>query len=448
MKKPEYRYAVDGDGRIGVSNGGGSSILTPRLTADTVEHSWLAPFEQPERDLIRVAAAIHSVDRLSRRIPHGTSDGLERELHWQRTLHVKVAVEDPDRWKAVRDRVARLLAFMTDDEWDLSFTKCGDRARPRPLFSEDCEDAEVALFSGGLDSILGTYLRSRSVKKLVVVSVHGIQVRESAQRRAIRMLKESNFFAVPLHWVSFDHQLRHGDPSEKSQRCRGFLFLSIGAAVARTVHASALHTYENGVGALNPPMNHAQVGAQNTRAMHPGTLASLEEVLALVQDEPVRLEAPFLYSTKGEMCREAREHLIELALASNSCDEGERGKPNPAEHCGLCTSCLLRRTALFAALREKDPTPYRDCTRAHGDYDVRAFEQQAERFGRTQDWSALLRSDPNLALITKFARRRGLAAAVTTERVRDLFARHNTELDDFYGSRRPRPKTAISEASV
>jgi 7-cyano-7-deazaguanine synthase in queuosine biosynthesis len=336
---------------------------------------------------------------------------------------------------------------MTDDDWKLSFARCTDHARSQPLFTEDCENAEVGLFSGGLDSIVGTYLRSRAAKKLVVVSVHGIQVRASAQQRAITMLQR-NFLADRLHWANFHHQLRHANPPEKSQRCRGFLFLSIGAAVARTVRASALHTYENGIGALNPPMNLAQVGAQNTRAMHPGTLASLEAVLELVQDAPVRLEAPFLFSTKGEMCREAREHLIALARASNSCDEGEHGKPDPAEHCGLCTSCLLRRSALFAALGKKDPTLYRNRTSSHDDYDVIAFEQQAHRFGAGQDWSTLLRADPNLALIGCYAKRRGIAPAVATDRIRDLFARHRAELVDFYAARRPRPNTASSEECV
>ncbi|ACL64455.1 PP-loop superfamily ATPase-like protein [Anaeromyxobacter dehalogenans 2CP-1] len=447
MKSPAYRYEVDGGGRIVVSHGGGTHILTPKLTADTVERSWLAPFARPERDLIRVAAAIHSVDRLSRRIPQGTK-GLERELHWQRRLHVKLAVEDPDRWAAARERVARLLAFMTDDEWNLTFASCSDHLRPQPLFTENCENAEVGLFSGGLDSIVGTYLRSRTAKKLIVVSVHGIQVRASAQQRAITMLQRASFFSVPLHWVSFDHQLRHAHPPEKSQRCRGFLFLSIGAAVARTVGASTLHTYENGIGALNPPMNLAQVGAQNTRAMHPGTLASLEGILEVVQDDPVRLEAPFLFSTKGEMCRDAREHLIPLAQASNSCDEGEHGKPDPAEHCGLCTSCLLRRSALFAALGDKDPTPYRNRTSSHDDYDVLAFEQQARRFGGMQDWSTLLRSDPSLALIASYSKRRGTAPAVVADRIRDLFGRHRAELDSFYAARRPRPKIASSEERV
>jgi 7-cyano-7-deazaguanine synthase in queuosine biosynthesis len=445
VNRPVYRYEVDGDGRIVASDG--THVFAPKLTADMVERSWLSPFAQPERDLVRVAAAIHSVDRLSRRIPRDAK-GLERDLHWQRTIQVKIAVEDPERWDAAADHLARVLAFMTDDAWKITFSKCSNHARSQPLFSEDCQDAEVALFSGGLDSIVGTYVRSRAAKKLVAVSVHGIQVRASAQQRAIKVLQKPNVLDVPLHWVSFDHQLQRANPPEKSQRCRGFLFLSIGAAVARTVGASALHTYENGVGAFNPPMNLAQVGAQNTRAMHPGTLASLERILELVQDHAIRIDAPFLFATKGEVCREAVSVLMTLALAANSCDEGEHGKPDPAEHCGLCTSCLLRRTALFTALGTKDPTPYRDRTSAHDEYDVLAYEQQADRFGAMQPWPTLLRSDPNLAYVTAYAKRRGADPTTFTERVRDLFARHRAELKNFYAARRPRPKSVIAEERV
>jgi hypothetical protein len=53
--------------------------------------------------------------------------------------------------------------------------------------------------------------------------------------------------------------------------------------------------------------------------------------------------------TKGELCREVEEDLDMLARCSMSCDETERGKSD-LTHCGICTSCLLRRVSLHRSL--------------------------------------------------------------------------------------------------
>jgi hypothetical protein len=72
------------------------------LFVDGVQHpqGWLTNFDQPERDLLRVTAAVLDLDRLSRRRPHDTK-AEKRELHWRRVFDIEIAVENPSRWQAV-----------------------------------------------------------------------------------------------------------------------------------------------------------------------------------------------------------------------------------------------------------------------------------------------------------------------------------------------------------
>ena len=90
---------------------------------------------------------------------------------------------------------------------------------------------------------------------------------------------------------------------EKGQRSRAFVFSALGVAAAVQAEADTLHVYENGVGALNLPLNETQLGVDNYRGVHPRSLMLLESLLALVLDNPVCIENPYLFRTKAEMCR-------------------------------------------------------------------------------------------------------------------------------------------------
>ena len=103
-------------------------------------------------DLLVLAAHVHAADtRVSR--------SSESQDGWTRELRLVVPVADPDRWRAATPTFVRMLNFLTGDRWSLAF-----RARPRrfarvaptppgrligPPFND------LALFSGGLDSLIG-----------------------------------------------------------------------------------------------------------------------------------------------------------------------------------------------------------------------------------------------------------------------------------------------------
>jgi len=115
---------------------------------------------------------------------------------------------------------------------------------------------------------------------------------------------------------------------------------------------------------LNLPFNKRQLGTQHTRSVHPHTLLSLSRLLSLLGIENVSYEAPFMFSTKGELCAELRMTSLEkLCSKTISCDSFAIRQPTNAKdpttelHCGKCSSCLLRRQAVFNAQIEKEDAP-------------------------------------------------------------------------------------------
>jgi hypothetical protein len=75
----------------------------------------------------------------------------------------------------------------------------------------------------------------------------------------------------------------------------------------------------------------------------------MSEFLNLILQQPLRIDNPFQFSTKAQMCQPLKRlSLDNLITRTVSCDSFPlriRGVPQ----CGLCTSCLLRRLALHAA---------------------------------------------------------------------------------------------------
>lgn len=389
----DFSYRVDAAGHVCTFRGE-EAVATGSIVLDGVSRATaVGPFDRAERDLLRVMGSILAADRLSPRRGSGLRR-TTRDLAWQRTIRLQVAVEDPNRWAGVSARLAGLLHFMTDDKWELTFD-----VAPRPALQESLPTAgterptEIALFSGGLDSVAGMFVRSRARGgTFLAVSACGNDVRGRAQIAALQGLRH---LGVSVQSLKLAHQLRDTDRGrnhmEASQRTRALLFLAMGAVTASHLFLPSFSVYETGIGGMNLPMSSAQVGAQGTKAMHPRTLALFDELLLSVLERRVRVIAPFFLQTKGELCREAGTALASLASLTMSCDEGDGHKPDAMEHCGVCTSCLFRRIGLFSAGLRADPTRYRDLVmRRHGTYELRTFEGHAAQLRSCQTFGDLI----------------------------------------------------------
>lgn len=451
MKPPAYSVEVGALGHLRILGREGTPLPQCRIETDeaTIASDILGPFDRPARDLLRIATAVMATDRLCLRRPSDRHD-LERELTWHRQLSLCVTLEDPDRWQAASGELNAALRFLTDDAWSVTFTGgATPRAQQKALFDRELPpDRELALFSGGLDSLAGALARlnatADTTRHLILVSEYGQLVR--------RRLMVDAFNAVPMEtgarrrasWLGLNYQLRDVPDDQRedtSQRSRGFLFFSIAAAVATTMGIDRVSSFETGIGALNPPMNSAQVAALNTRSMHPQTLTLLERLFARVLDRPLQLDLPFFLMTKGELCLAAGRDLLTAVNAAVSCDEGERAKKRDEMiHCGFCTSCLFRRSALWFALKGKDPTPYRETSAvSDASYTIEAYRQHAIRFARAAGgWRQLLAADPTIrAAVDRLASGSADRGRVEEE-LQALARRHSSQVLGFLDAAAPR----------
>jgi 7-cyano-7-deazaguanine synthase in queuosine biosynthesis len=296
-------------------------------------------------DLMEIATAVYSADRLQSR---GRGDAYQ--LGWCRRLRVHVPVRSPELWRRHEGELVELLSWLTDDEWDLHFHSSGSTRAPLDdlqdyLFPAVPERAQVALFSGGLDSTAGLAVDLADDPRVDVLTVRVV-----TNRRMERWQEDILcHFGDRVHDCRFPLNLASGRSSETTQRTRGFLFLSAGVATALTAGRNCLRVYENGIGAINLPLLESQRGSQATRAVHPRTLQMMQRLASSLNGAEFRIELPHLWSTKAELLRKAPPLSMSAYARSVSCDFAFATRTKSAAQCGQCTSCILRRQSVFAA---------------------------------------------------------------------------------------------------
>ncbi|WP_405984914.1 hypothetical protein [Streptomyces sp. NBC_00872] len=338
---------------------------------------WESPTRAPDRrqllaaapdwadDFQRVARAVFAADRCTSR-----EETFDR---WTRHIRLSVPVTAPDAWTRALPHLIALLATVTGDRWEVEFRPYDADARPRsrPLpFAPDEYAREVALFSGGLDSLGWAAQRAtvRSPQALLLVmfeerNFESVQdtVYEAVLRRSerdLRRLEQSQTIRRPRD-ATFT--------LERSTRSRGLLYAATAVHAAAAERVPVVHIPENGQLALNPPLSAARWSACSTRSVHPWTLHHLNRVIELITDRPeqgVRVVNPFAALTKGKVCEAARDagmprEILEATLSCGTSPMRQLGRSRLPRlpHCGLCFPCLVRRSGLLHAYG-KDRTPY------------------------------------------------------------------------------------------
>lgn len=353
-------------------------------------------------DVLVVAAHVHAADT---RIARAT----EAQDAWTREIRLVVPVSDPARWTAAASILVRALNFLTGDRWQIGF-----RARPKayrsiastlpPSLLTPPFDG-VSLFSGGLDSLIGAIDTLAHGGTPLLVSHAGEGLVSASQERCFEGLKaayKGSAFDRLRVWMSFDSGLVQDVGSEDTTRGRSFLFFSLGVAAGTSLGSPfTLKVPENGLIALNVPLDRLRLGALSTRTTHPFYIARWNELLAAL-GIPGQVDNPYWDKTKGEMvagCANAAL-LKSLAPLSLSCSSpaSARWTKKPQGHCGYCLPCLIRR----ASLRGQDATTYGlpdltaaslDTKRAEGQQ-VRSFQLAIKRLDDRPDLAELLIHKP------------------------------------------------------
>ncbi|MFF6874722.1 7-cyano-7-deazaguanine synthase [Streptomyces sp. NPDC012474] len=335
----------------------------------TGRHYLPGPVPDWAEDLFRVARAAFIADKYVRRT--------RVRDRWTRRISLAVPVTDHERWgsAAVRTHLTALLQVLTGDLWNVDFRPLTSYYVEEVLVSpDDSRASEVALFSGGLDSLSWAATRSRAddSRPLLLVMFREIGLLRLQQRvyKAVERLGGTRpVLLLPMS------QTPAGDGSglrlETSSRTRGLLYAA-GAIRAATAHGvGTVHIPENGQLALNPPLTPARSAACSTRSVHPRTLASLNALVTAVSDteSTVQVVNPLAQLTKGEVCKAGRTagltpSDLESTLSCGKPPTRRRGGP-PIANCGVCFPCLVRRSGLLHA-NGTDGTQYEALPWANG----------------------------------------------------------------------------------
>jgi 7-cyano-7-deazaguanine synthase in queuosine biosynthesis len=219
-------------------------------------------------------------------------------------------------------------------------------------------DSEVALWSGGLDSLAGLYTRFQATPDQPFIlfgtgsntQIHSCQEKIAEKVQSIFPNRVS-LLRVPIRFDQSSKQRKN-----KLSRVRGVLFTLLGSACAYLMGQRKLFVYENGIGAINLPYSKSTVGLDHSRSVHPQTLLMVSDLVSELLGERFEIKNPFLFWTKAQMCQAlAKDSSNDLSSSTVSCDSRHRKKIT--FQCGYCSSCLLRRQALIAANLE-DKTYY------------------------------------------------------------------------------------------
>lgn len=356
-------------------------------------------------DLALLAGLVNAADtRVSRDI--------NAQGGWTREIDLYLPVNDPSLWSAQVEHIGKMLRFLTGDRWRLF-------VRPRPKDVPSLSVAsdtlplhgldEVSLFSGGLDSLIAAIDSLSGGKHPLLISHYWDAETAKAQSYLLERL-ESKFgdevFKSIRVRLGFDRNALDTGQSENTQRGRSFLFYALASLAAASFgKMTTVNVPENGLIALNVPLDPLRFGALSTRTAHPHFMASMQQLLDRLGLQ-VSLRNPYRHQTKGEMTKDCadKSYLKTVVASSMSCSSPAKARYRglSPRHCGYCVPCLIRRASLKAGLGIDDPTLYtvEDLSaqtlrsdRAEGEH-VRSFQMMVARLRERPELAGILVHKP------------------------------------------------------
>lgn len=300
------------------------------------EYFALKKMDLIEIDTLYIIAAIDYVDRKVKRILSET---------WRRELFIEIPVSSPSFWNNfnILSSLHNILNILTGDKWNIVFTKRNDIPHQQEMLQLDKnENFFILPYSDGLDSYaLGCQLPER---------LHGLrQIRVTSWNSSLKNINKHTC-SDGIRRVAIPVNIRAGNHPEDSYRTRPFKFFLTAALVARKVKSNTIYIAENGQGTFGPSLTLKGIESAYI-GTHPIFTNELRKFIKLALNHEINFIHPYMWLTKAQAVGGAVRNGA-LWKNTKSCPLDNRNmkhsKPN-VTHCGICSSCLLRRVSLFHA---------------------------------------------------------------------------------------------------
>lgn len=389
-------------------------------------------------DLLEIATYVYSADQAIKR---GADDVDNFGDGWRRDLHFVVPVRNVEFWQSpkVLDALRSTLGFLTDDNYHFDFVRLEqDHPIQEYLEFNDAQQVyglpeQVVMFSGGLDSLAGAIEEVLTQKRRVVLVTHKSTPKLNNRHRHLQSLLAAKAGDnVPIHISVRVHKTK-GLNLEYTQRSRSFLYMSIGATIAKMLGLKSVRFYENGVISLNLPVCAQVAGGRATRTTHPKVMTGFQEIISLVAGEPFAIENPFIWKTKADVVEViTKAGCADLIQHSMTCAHTWE-MTNEHTHCGGCSQCIDRRFAIVTAKAEPhDPIENYKIdvftqSRDKGDDKIlaAAYLERANQVKSLADVAQFISSYPEVNRVFRFL---DGSTAQAAQRVFDLYKRHATDV--------------------
>ena len=327
---------------------------------------------------------------------------------WTREIKIIVPVSNRELWEKSKDVLEKMLSFLTGDFWKVEF-------RPRPDDFENLINRKifepfdydgVSLFSGGLDSLIGAINCRTSGKNPLFISHAGNSAVSAPQYKIFKKLCEAYPTSVRLCFSNgrFPQDLFSEMDREGSTRGRSFLFFALAAFAGSGMKKPFdLRVPENGLIALNVPLDPTRLGSLSTRTTHPYYIHRWQELLKGLEI-PGCIFNPYWNKTKGEMICECKNQaflksVVHLSVSCAHPSVRNKKRVGRYSHCGYCVPCIIRRAAInHASINHawgEDTTPY-SLSNLHAD-DLDLTKAESEQKRAYQYAIANLKANPNRA---------------------------------------------------
>lgn len=300
----------------------------------------LGPKTPPQAlcDLLDLSICVTTIERRLRG-RQKTNVPSKITLHWP--------VRDTSRWsEKVVTTAQSALGLMGNTLWTLKPILNSTVERPQAEHTaEASKTGPVVLFSGGLDSASGVASERKS-DNFVLCGFY------TQQKSVQEKIAEGLGMSAPIQWTWKNRLPR---TRGRSYYYRSLLFLSMAAYTASSFDRKQIYQYENGILATAV---HPAPSYRMTLHAHPHVHRLFESVLNALDGKGWEIKNPFLLLTKRQAVEAAikrfGKEFSDLALLTQSCWAFQapylyKQNKKANRNCGVCTPCLIRRTALQSA---------------------------------------------------------------------------------------------------